>query len=71
MSFDSGFYKNNKTGNIYYAEKILTNATNVKVIIKINAEIIHSLRLIVEIGNSSSPFFVLDHKYQPKKLIIV
>ena len=29
MSFIQGFYKNNKTGNIYYAEKILTNATNV------------------------------------------
>ena len=29
MNFIQGFYKHNKTGNIYYAEKILTNATNV------------------------------------------
>ena len=29
MEFKQGFYKNNKTGNIYYAEKILINATNV------------------------------------------
>ena len=29
MEFKQGFYKNNKTGNIYYAEKTLINATNV------------------------------------------
>lgn len=28
MNFMQGFYRHNKTGNIYYAEKTLKNCTN-------------------------------------------
>ena len=30
MNFMQGFYRHNKTGNIYYAEKTLKNCTNTR-----------------------------------------
>ena len=30
MKFIHGFYKNKKNGNLYYAEKLLQNATNTR-----------------------------------------
>lgn len=30
MDFKTGFYQNKKNGGIYYAEKILTNCTNLQ-----------------------------------------